>query len=96
MNQARQLLAGRGGKMVQVSTGADGSLQELVGRFPSDAGDTARSHFSRLTVLRGPDGRWMSSLRAVPYGSTTRLASGTIRNSLFGAIEQRIQQHPGA
>jgi murein DD-endopeptidase MepM/ murein hydrolase activator NlpD len=86
--QARQLLAGRGGKMVQVSTGADGSLQELVGRFPSDAGDTARSHFSRLTVLRGPDGRWMSSLRAVPYGSTTRLASGTIRNSLFGATDE--------
>jgi murein DD-endopeptidase MepM/ murein hydrolase activator NlpD len=86
--QARQLLAGRGGKMVQVSTSADGSLQELVGRFPGDAGEASRSHFSRLSVLRGTDGRWMSSLRAVPYGSTTRLASGTIRNSLFGATDE--------
>ena len=30
----------------------------------------------------------MSSLRTVPYGSTTRLASGTIRNSLFGATDE--------
>lgn len=88
---ARHVLAGRGGKLVQVRTGADGSLQELVARYPADAADRpelARTHFSRLTVSRGEDGRWRSSVAQVAYGGTFRLASGTISSSLFAATDE--------
>ena len=85
---SRQLLSGRGGKLVTVNTGADGSLQDLVARFPNENADLTKTHFNRLSLLRGGDGRWQSNLRAVPYGSTTRLASGTIRSSLFAATDE--------
>ncbi len=87
-NTARQLLAGRGGKMVQARTAVDGGLQELVARFPTDQTDQVSTHFTRLALLRGEDGRWRATARTVPYGSQTRLASGTIRNTLFGATDE--------
>lgn len=86
--QARKLLSGRGGKMVQARTSADGTLQELVARFPSDAPEQLHSHFNRLTVLRGEAGRLVATLSQARYGSTTRLASGTIRNTLFAATDE--------
>ncbi len=85
---SRQLLSGRGGKLVTVNTNADGSLQDLVARFANESADLAKSHFNRMSLLRGTDGRWQTSLRAVPYGYTTRLASGTIRSSLFAATDE--------
>lgn len=85
---ARQILQGRGGKMVQASTAADGTLQELVVRFPSELPERARTHFTRLTVQRGTDGRWQSSQGSVAYGSQMRLASGTIRQTLFAATDE--------
>jgi murein DD-endopeptidase MepM/ murein hydrolase activator NlpD len=84
---ARQLLAGRGGKMVQVRTGLDGQLVELVARFPSTKAEQARTHFTRLTLAL-QDGRWVSQTQSVAYGAQPRLASGTIRNSLFGATDE--------
>ncbi len=85
---ARQILQGRGGKMVQARTALDGSLQELVVRFPSDQPDQLRTHFTRLTLLRGPDGRWQSTQDTVAYGAQMRLASGTIRQTLFAATDE--------
>ena len=85
---ARQVLTGRGGKLVQANTQSDGSLQDLVVRYPSELSELAKSHFNRLTVLRSSDGRWQTSLRTAPYGSTSRLASGTIRSSLFAATDE--------
>ena len=85
---SRQLLSGRGGKLVTVNTSADGSLQDLVARFPNESAELAKTHFNRMSLARGSDGRWQSSLRAAPYGSTTRLASGTIRSSLFAATDE--------
>ena len=85
---ARQLLAGRGGKMVQARTAADGSLQDLVARYPSDQPEQLTTHFTRLALLRAEDGRWRATARTVPYASQTRLASGTIRNTLFGATDE--------
>lgn len=83
---AKQLMTGRAGKMVQVRTGADGQLQELVARFPSAKTEQARTHFNRLTLsLFG--GQWIAQLQSVAYGAQTRLASGTIRSSLFGATD---------
>ena len=87
-NTARQLLAGRGGKMVQARTAADGSLQDLVARFPTNQTDQISTHFTRLALLRGEDGRWQATTRTVPYASQTRLASGTIRSTLFGATDE--------
>ncbi len=85
---ARQLLSGRSGKMVQARASADGTLHELVARFPSDLAEQARTHFNRLTVRRAEDGQWQTSLQAAPYAAQTRLASGTIRNTLFGATDE--------
>jgi murein DD-endopeptidase MepM/ murein hydrolase activator NlpD len=84
---ARLLLGGRGGKMVQARTTADGRLEELVARFPSERAELARTHFSRLT-LSAYGGRWLSRLESAPYGQQTRLASGTIRSSLFSATDE--------
>jgi murein DD-endopeptidase MepM/ murein hydrolase activator NlpD len=84
---ARLLLAGRGGKMVQAQTDADGSLKELVARFPADDAEQARAQFNRLTVSR-VDGQWQARLQAAPLGAQMRLASGTIRSSLFAATDE--------
>lgn len=84
---ARLVLAGRGGKMVQVQADASGSLQELVARFPAERAEQAATHFTRLTISR-IGGRWLARLANVPYTSQQRLASGTIRNTLFGATDE--------
>jgi murein DD-endopeptidase MepM/ murein hydrolase activator NlpD len=85
---ARVLITGRGGKLVQVQTSADGSLQALTARYPSDNPEQSRTHFTRLSLSKGDDGRWRSQLRLAPYGSGTRLASGTIVNTLFAATDE--------
>jgi murein DD-endopeptidase MepM/ murein hydrolase activator NlpD len=84
---ARLLLAGRGGKMVQAHTEADGTLRELAGRFPAERPEQARTHFTRLTMSR-IGGRWLARLQTVPYGTQMRLASGTVRTSLFAATDE--------
>lgn len=84
---ARLLLAGRGGKMVRADTDANGNLQELVARFPSERSELARTHFTRLTLAR-VDGRWLARLETAPFTTQSRLASGTIRSSLFAATDE--------
>ena len=84
---ARTLLSGRGGKMVQVQTDAAGRLLELVARFPSDKTELAKTHFTRLSLVRS-DGHWAARLQSVPYGAQSRLASGSIRTSLFAATDE--------
>ncbi len=84
---ARKVLAGRGGKMVQAQTDAFGNLQELVARFPSERTELARTHFTRLTLSR-VDGRWLARLEDAAFTAQSRLASGTIRSSLFAATDE--------
>lgn len=84
---ARLVLTGRGGKMVQAKTAPDGSLQELVARFPAASSDQARTHFTRLT-LRQQAGQWTAEMNSVPFGSQVRLSSGSIRSSLFAATDE--------
>jgi murein DD-endopeptidase MepM/ murein hydrolase activator NlpD len=84
---ARLLLTGRGGKMVRAQTDGSGALQQLVARFPADRAELARTHFTRLTLER-IDGRWLSRLESVPFTTRTRLASGSIRSSLFAATDE--------
>jgi murein DD-endopeptidase MepM/ murein hydrolase activator NlpD len=84
---ARMLLAGRGGKMVQAYTDGSGNLQQLIARFPSERSEQAKTHFTRMTLSR-IGGRWLARLQTVPYTTQQRLASGTIRNTLFAATDE--------
>ena len=83
---ARRVIDGQGNKMVQVRTTADGSLLELVARFPALDGQRARTHFTRLTVRRGGAG-FTTLLEIAPLEPQTRLGSGTIRSSLWAATD---------
>jgi murein DD-endopeptidase MepM/ murein hydrolase activator NlpD len=58
-----------------------------VARFPADREELARTHFTRLTISR-IDGQWLAHLQTVPYAAQTRLASGTVRSTLFGATDE--------
>ena len=84
--RARRLLDGRGGKLVQARASADGRLAELVARFAAD--EQATTHFSRLSIVRADDGRWISRLEVAPLAASVRLAGGTIRTTLFAATDE--------
>jgi murein DD-endopeptidase MepM/ murein hydrolase activator NlpD len=84
---ARQLVSGRGGKMVQATVQADGSLGSLVARLPSTLADQAKTHFTRIDIQRVDD-RWQVREQQRPYGSQMRLSSGTIRSTLFAATDE--------
>jgi len=86
---ARKLLAGRGGKMVQVRTSESGALAELVARYPADRPELVKTHFTRMTVSR-TDGRWLARLETQPLATQVRLGSGTIRSSLFAATDEAL------
>ena len=84
---ARRLVDGKGGKMVQVRTAADGTLVELIARFP--ALDTARggSYFTRMKLAR-TNGQFMSTLETAALVPQVRLGSGTVSTSLWAAADQ--------
>lgn len=84
---ARRLIEGRAGKMVQVRTNQDGSLTELVARLPALDSSQSLTHFTRLSVLR-IEGRLHSKLETAPLVAQVRLGSGTIRSSLFAATDE--------
>jgi murein DD-endopeptidase MepM/ murein hydrolase activator NlpD len=84
---ARLVLAGRGGKMVQAHALEDGALLSLAVRMPADGPELAKTHFRRIDINR-VDGRLQSRERVLPYGKQTRMASGTIRSTLFAATDE--------
>ncbi len=83
---AKLLLSGQGGKMVRVSTGASGKLEELTARYPAESVDLRGTHFTRLTVSK-ENGQWVAGIETAPLAAQVRLGSGTIRNSLFAATD---------
>jgi murein DD-endopeptidase MepM/ murein hydrolase activator NlpD len=83
---ARRILDGRGGKMVQARAAADGALIELVARYAAPDGAQRQPQFTRLTVTRAGDG-WRSRMELAPLVGQARLASGTVRTSLFAATD---------
>ena len=83
---ARLLVEGSPGKMVQVRSAADGTLLELVARFPSLDASRAASHFTRLTVKRA-QGELRAALETAALVSQVRLGSGTVRSSLWAATD---------
>jgi murein DD-endopeptidase MepM/ murein hydrolase activator NlpD len=85
---AQRLFDGRAGRSVQVRLRADGTLRELVGRFPARAAEQQATHFTRLTVRRGADGQVVIGEETAAMQSQVKLASGTIRSSLFAASDE--------
>jgi len=85
---ARLLFEGRGGALVQVLSGDDGRLRRLIARSPAKRSEQVSTHFTRLTVTRDADGRWQATEETVPLMAQSRLASGTIRSSLFAASDE--------
>jgi murein DD-endopeptidase MepM/ murein hydrolase activator NlpD len=81
----RQVLEGRSGKMIQVRTGADGELDELVARYAL-GDDPAATRFARLRIQRA-DGKLRASLDSAPLAAEVRMGSGAIRSSLFAATD---------
>ena len=84
--QAKRILEGRTGKRVRASTDENGRLVELIARLPARETAQSLTHFTRLTLRDGPEGLQVLA-EAVPFGKGTRLASGTIRSTLFAATD---------
>ena len=85
--QARRLVQGRGGKLVQATADASGHLQQLVARYPAESNEQRQTHFTRLTLDK-VDGRWLSKIETAPLVTGVRLGSGSIRSSLFSATDE--------
>jgi murein DD-endopeptidase MepM/ murein hydrolase activator NlpD len=84
---ARQLLSGRGGKMVRVQTDETGKLTELVARYAPANAEQLVTHFTRLSVTRAGD-QFSASVATAPLAAQVRMGSGTIRSSLFAATDE--------
>jgi murein DD-endopeptidase MepM/ murein hydrolase activator NlpD len=84
---ARQLLTGRGGKMVRVQTDESGKLTELVARYAATNAAQVGSHFTRLRIER-VGGKLSASVSTAPLAVQVRMGSGTIRSSLFAATDE--------
>ncbi len=84
---AKRLLDGRAGKMVQARADGNGKLIELIARFAAPDSAQREPQFTRLS-LSVQDGRWRSVTEVAPLVGQIRLASGTIRSSLFAATDE--------
>ncbi len=80
---ARQALLGRAGRGVTAEVDANNALTKLTARWTPD--DSAS--FQRL-VLERKNGQLSSRVETAPLLANTRLASGTIKSSLFAATDE--------
>lgn len=80
---ARQALLGRAGRGVTVEVDANNALTKLTARWTQD--DSAS--FQRL-VLERKNSQFISRVETAPFVANTRLASGTIKSSLFAATDE--------
>jgi murein DD-endopeptidase MepM/ murein hydrolase activator NlpD len=83
---ARRLFDGRAGKMVQVRAAANGALIELVVRYAAPDDALRQPQFTRMSVVRKGDG-WATRTEVAPLVGQARMASGTIRTTLFAATD---------
>lgn len=81
---ANQNLWGRHGRHITVEASSDYQLQKLYARWVSDDS----GNFNRLVVERAEDGSGFTArLEKDELSKSTRLASGVIAHSLFGATD---------
>ena len=81
---ARQALLGRTGRTVTAEANDRNELLALKTRWINNDTD---SHFQRLVIEQTPQG-FVSRVETAPLAASTRLASGTIRSSLFAATDE--------
>ena len=80
----RTQVMGRAGRLVSAEANAQHGLERLTARWaPDNDGE-----FRRLVIQRGPDGRFSTRIERAPLTTSTRLGSGTIRSSLFAAVDE--------
>ena len=79
---AQQNLLGRGGRTVSVETTDDHRLLRISARWTTDE----ESSFQRLVVEKSPDG-FVSRVESAPLTTSSRLAGGTVRSTLFAATD---------
>jgi murein DD-endopeptidase MepM/ murein hydrolase activator NlpD len=84
---ARRVVQGRGGKLVQATTDANGRLRQLIARFPTDVASERQTHFTRLT-LDQVNGHWQARTESAALTKGIRLGSGNIRSSLFASTDE--------
>lgn len=78
----QQILLGRSGRQVTAQALGDQRLSKLTARWSADT----EGEFKRLVIERTPQG-FASRIESAPLVATSRLASGTIRSSLFAATD---------
>jgi murein DD-endopeptidase MepM/ murein hydrolase activator NlpD len=80
----RSVVMGQSGRTVTVEASDQQKLDKLVVRWaPADDGT-----FRRLVIERTPQGQFASRVERAPLSASARLASGTIRTSLFAAADE--------
>ncbi len=79
----RAQIMGRAGRMVSVEANAQHGLERLTARWAPDS----EGEFRRLVVQRATDGQFATRIERAPLTTSTRLGSGTIRSSLFAAVD---------
>jgi murein DD-endopeptidase MepM/ murein hydrolase activator NlpD len=79
----RTQLLGRPGRTVRAEATEQHGLAGLTARWVAD--DSGQ--FRRLVVKRGEDGGFVTRLESAPLQAAARLGSGTIRTSLFAAVD---------
>ena len=77
-------LLGLAGRVVRAEATDSHGLVRLTMRWASD--DPAR--FKRLVVERDDGGRIAGRIELVPYTASVRIGSGTLRSSLFAAVDE--------
>lgn len=85
---ARKLIEGRSGKIVRAAATPAGQLEELTARYAPASSELVATHFERLRIARGEDGRFSARVETAPLATSIRLGSGTIRSSLFAATDE--------
>jgi len=78
----QQILLGRSGRQVTAQALGDQRLSKLTARWSADT----EGVFQRLVIERTAQG-FVSRVESAPLVATSRLASGTIRSSLFAATD---------
>jgi len=81
--RASQVILGRAGRMVTAEASDNHALVQLSARW-SPAND---GNFQRLVIEKTPKG-FASRVEAAPLVASSKLASGTIRTSLFAATDE--------
>ncbi len=80
----RTQLLGRPGRIVRAEATDTHALAALTARWVAD--DSGQ--FKRLVVARGEGGRLSTRIETAPLAAAVRLGSGTIRTSLFAAVDE--------